>query len=160
MFNLSEFEKKTKLVPSSFHYKLTDDEFLHIAHNIIEEAFGSCSYNLKLSSGTDNCLQILNTGDLIYKLYENPTRTHIIHSNYYILKFIFSKIIEEDIYFECTTSYRSQNKLYINIVIESNWNKPIQDIQNDSAKQNLYFKTIEQISVLEKKKISLLKHNI
>lgn len=155
-FNMSEFEKKTNLVPYSFHYKLTDDEFISIAHNIIEDTFGECPYKFRLSSGTDNCLQILNTGDLIYKIYENPNKTQLMHSNYYILKFIFSKIIDSDVFFECTTSYRSQDKLYVNIVIESNWTNSKRIIENDSIKKDLYFKIIEQISVLEKKKIQLL----
>lgn len=159
VFNLSEFEKKTMLVPSSIHYKLTDDEFLHIAKDIIEEYFGSCPYEFRLSSGTDNELQILNTGDLIYKIFKEPTRIQLIHSNYYILKFILSQIIDENIYVQCTTSYRSQNKLYVNIVIETSWNKFKDITENDSNKSNTYFKIIEQISVLEKKKINLIEEN-
>lgn len=158
-FNLSEFEKKTGFVPNSFNYKITDDEFLNILKNIVEESFGDCPYEFRLSSGTDNELQLLNTGDLIYKIFKEPTRTQLMHSSHYILKFVFSQLIDSDICFQCITSYRSQNKLYVNILIESGWNGFKSKCECDSTNKNLYFKVIEQISVLERKKIRLVKEN-
>lgn len=157
IFNIYEFEKKTNLVPHSINYKLTDEEFLNIIYNILDEFVGIDSYNYRISSGTDNCVQLLDTGDLIYKLYPNPTRSHLLNSSYYILKFIFSKIIDEDIFFECTTSYRSQNKLYVHIKVESNLVKNKVKLDDNFDKKKLYYKVTEQINVLEKKKIDLLK---
>lgn len=159
-FNLSEFERKTGFVPSGFHYKVTDEEFLFMVRKIIEDALGDCNYDFKLSSGTDNSLQILNTGDLLHRIYGNPTRIQAMHSSFYILKFIFSKIIGEDVFVECTTSYRSQNNLYVNIIVESNWVHFKKNLENDTIKRNFYSKITEQISVLENKKIELLENNI
>lgn len=159
IFNMYKFQKETGLVPYSLHYKITDDNFLEIINNVIKDNLGLDCYNFIFSSGTDNCLQILNTGDLIYKIYENPTKTQLMHSSYYILKYIFSHIFEEDIYFECTTSYRAQNKLYIDIIVYSNWIKQKDSIDNCNAEnKNSYYAITEQLCVLEEKRINITKN--
>lgn len=156
LFNISHFENSTGLLPFSIHYKITDEEFLILAKKVIINHFGSCDYNLMLSSGTDNVLNIFNTGDLIYKIYSIPTRYQIMHCTYYVTKFILDSIFGEDMVSECVTSYRGQNRLYVNIYI-SYGSKSIFNMLNtfDDATKKRYHNIIRQLDVLEARKTEL-----
>lgn len=156
IFNIYEFEKKTKLAPSIISYKLTDEEFLQIVYSVLEESLGNVPSGIKLSSGTDNEVLLLNTGDLIYRLYANPSKTLIMFSSHYILKFVLSSLMDEHLIVECKTSYRSQDKLYVHINVECNMHNAKKRLCNDFNNLNLYNKALEQISVIENKKIHLL----
>lgn len=156
LFNISHLENSTGLIPFSIHYKITDEEFLILAKKAIVNHFGSCDYDLMLSSGTDNVLHILNTGDLIYKIYLTPTRYQLMHCAYYVTKFILDSIFGEDMVSECITSYRGQNKMYINIYI-SYGSKNISSMLNsfDDSTKKRYQNITKQLDVLEFRKCEL-----
>lgn len=155
-FCISSIENKLNIIPSSIHYKLTDDEFLCIINSVIAKLFGECEYNFILSSGTDNVLHILNTGDLIYKIYPNPTRNQIMHCSYYVTEFILNSLFGENRVVDCTTSYRSQNRLYINIYVTFLSNQGV-DIRStfDETEKTRYFNLNRQLEALELKRLEI-----
>lgn len=158
LLNISKTERTLNLKPFSINYKITDDEFLELCRNVIIDKFGDCPYNLRLDSDNNNFLQILFTGDLVNRIYgDNLTRSHEIHRSYYVLKFILDSLFGLNAVNHCTTSYRNQNKLFVEISIPY-LSKSLKESMNNLSPEtmNKYKVITKQLDVLEEKRIQLL----